>query len=69
MTNNTFKLDIIESPCIGQCCLNDDQICEGCYRSLDEIGQWTLVDDETRSQFLANIEERKRQATTTESAE
>lgn len=68
MTNNSFKLDIIESPCVGQCSLNDDKICEGCYRSLDEIGQWTLVDGATRRQFMQNIEQRRKNAASTESS-
>ncbi len=28
------------SPCIRNCCLDDDNICLGCFRSLDEILLW-----------------------------
>lgn len=59
MTDKIAELESIESPCIGQCCLNDRDICLGCYRSLDEITNWTLVDNETRRQYLENIAVRK----------
>ena len=28
----------VASPCIGICRIGDDDVCEGCHRSLDEIG-------------------------------
>ena len=60
MTNSLPELELIESPCIGQCCLNERDICLGCYRSLDEITSWTLVDNDTRREYLKNITERKK---------
>ncbi|MFA7554526.1 MAG: DUF1289 domain-containing protein [Spongiibacteraceae bacterium] len=32
---------IVKSPCIGVCVLNEGDICEGCYRSSEEIGRWS----------------------------
>lgn len=29
-----------KSPCINVCQLNSDNMCLGCYRTLDEIGSW-----------------------------
>jgi len=49
----------IESPCIRKCCLNEEDVCLGCFRSLTEITQWTIVDEETRLQFLKNSIKRK----------
>ncbi len=49
-----------KSPCVRNCCLDSDDICLGCFRSMTEITQWTLVDDLTRQQFLKNVAERKR---------
>ncbi|MCO4797713.1 MAG: DUF1289 domain-containing protein [Colwelliaceae bacterium] len=35
------------TPCVGQCGLNDDDICSGCYRSKKEISDWfDKTDDE-----------------------
>jgi len=52
--------DSIPSPCIRNCCLDINDICLGCFRSIDEITHWTLVDEQTRLQFLANAENRKK---------
>ncbi|CAN1508746.1 DUF1289 domain-containing protein [Limnohabitans sp. B9-3] len=31
----------VPSPCISVCRMSDDtQVCEGCWRTLDEIGAW-----------------------------
>ena len=35
----------IESPCVGQCCLDDKDMCVGCFRMMDEILSWGQVDD------------------------
>ena len=32
--------DIVKSPCIKQCRLNQRDICIGCYRSISEIVGW-----------------------------
>ncbi|MDD5579029.1 MAG: DUF1289 domain-containing protein [Methylobacter sp.] len=53
--------DSIVSPCIRNCCLNDDDICLGCFRSLNEIITWTQVDNKTLLQFLNNAEQRRRE--------
>lgn len=49
----------LNSPCIRNCCLDTNDICLGCFRSLSEITQWSLVDTETRKAFLNNAAERK----------
>jgi uncharacterized protein len=48
-----------QSPCIRNCCLGDDDICLGCFRSIEEIKQWTLVDKHRRSIFLQNAKQRR----------
>jgi predicted Fe-S protein YdhL (DUF1289 family) len=48
------------SPCVRNCCLNHDDICLGCFRSLDEIMLWTKVDENTRQEFLNNADIRKK---------
>lgn len=49
--------DPLASPCIRNCCLDDDDVCMGCGRSLEEIVSWgTASDDEKRA-----ILERSRQ--------
>ena len=48
-----------KSPCIRNCCLDNNDICLGCFRSLIEITEWALVDEEKKQVFLQNALKRK----------
>ncbi len=50
----------IESPCTRNCCLNEDDNCLGCFRSLDEITQWGSANDEQRQTVLDNCKRRRK---------
>jgi uncharacterized protein len=49
-----------QSPCAGNCCLNDELNCLGCFRSLEEIKTWGLVDEERRRAILQNAAVRRK---------
>lgn len=49
------------SPCIRQCCLDDDDICLGCYRSIKEITGWNEADEEERREILKRCRVRQQQ--------
>lgn len=49
----------ISSPCVNICCLDDEDICLGCYRSSDEICQWGSMDSEARKEVLKKVAERE----------
>jgi uncharacterized protein len=49
----------IQSPCVGNCCLDDDLTCLGCFRSLEEIKEWTVVHEHRRRVILRNAEQRR----------
>lgn len=51
----------MESPCIRNCCLDNNDICLGCFRSLTEITEWALVNEEKKQLFLKIARERKEQ--------
>jgi hypothetical protein len=51
----------IDSPCVRNCCLNEQDVCLGCFRSLDEICAWSQADGQSRLQFLDNAERRRQQ--------
>jgi len=53
--------DQLSSPCVRMCCLDNNDICLGCFRSLDEIKNWTQVDEQTRERFLTNAKNREQQ--------
>ncbi len=57
MTDNPPKK--IESPCIRHCCLDDNDICVGCYRSLTEITGWMSAPDTEKLEVLQRCEQRK----------
>jgi len=51
---------MIASPCINLCKMDARTgLCQGCYRTLDEITQWSRTDDTTRSQILNAVAERR----------
>lgn len=31
------------SPCVNVCTLDEDDVCTGCLRTLDEIGSWATM--------------------------
>lgn len=49
----------IPSPCVRNCCLDAQDVCLGCGRSLDEIRIWSEADDIQRGQILARAAERR----------
>ena len=55
--NNKTK---VASPCVDNCCLSDDDICMGCFRSLQEIRDWGGVSSLARLEILRRVEERKK---------
>ena len=48
-----------ESPCVRNCCLNDDDICMGCFRSLEEIKQWGGSDAFNKQAILVAAKARR----------
>lgn len=48
----------VKSPCISICALNDEDICEGCYRSTQEITDWTALTNPQKEQVLLKVNER-----------
>ena len=51
--------NIVQSPCVRNCCLDDDSTCVGCFRSLDEIKEWGIVDSRRRRMILQNANRRR----------
>lgn len=60
MTENTvWKRDEVESPCIKICVVHPEaRICTGCLRSIDEIGRWSRMSPEERSEIMAALPDR-----------
>jgi predicted Fe-S protein YdhL (DUF1289 family) len=47
------------SPCIQVCTLDDDQVCIGCGRTVDDIIAWTRLTDTEKWTVLAQSAERR----------
>lgn len=54
------KSSIKFSPCVRNCCLDDDDICIGCSRSIDEIMQWSQASEQRKKEIMRNVEVRKK---------
>lgn len=48
-----------QSPCINICSIEKNGLCQGCLRTLHEIGEWASASNERKNQILAAIESRK----------
>ncbi len=49
----------ISSPCLRKCCLDERDVCLGCYRKIDEITGWTAMSNEERQQTLERCQQRR----------
>jgi len=49
----------VASPCIRHCCLDDNDICLGCFRTLDEIKDWQSKTDSEKIAVLALCQNRR----------
>ena len=50
----------IPSPCIGVCAMNEATgLCEGCFRTIDEIRAWWDMEQQDKAQVMQEIEKRQ----------
>ena len=49
----------IESPCVRVCVVHPEaRICTGCYRTIDEIGQWSKMTSDERREIMEALPDR-----------
>lgn len=53
------KQEPVGSPCINICVLNEENVCLGCFRNLDEIALWPQAELEVKEQILVNAVRRQ----------
>jgi predicted Fe-S protein YdhL (DUF1289 family) len=59
MTDEIWKREEIESPCIKICVVHPEaRICTGCFRSIDEITGWARMSREDRRAIMDALPER-----------
>jgi predicted Fe-S protein YdhL (DUF1289 family) len=55
-TDHIWARAEIESPCIKICVIHpESRLCTGCLRSIDEIGAWSRMTAEARSDVMAEL--------------
>ncbi|KIT15973.1 DUF1289 domain-containing protein [Jannaschia aquimarina] len=56
MSDETFRADRIDSPCIRICTIHPDtRLCVGCLRSLDEISDWSRMTPAARQAVMETL--------------
>ncbi len=54
--NNTTD---VKSPCVRNCCLNEEDVCMGCYRTIVEIIEWGQANNAERNTILKMAKQRE----------
>lgn len=49
----------IKSPCTNICKYDEDSICIGCFRTMDEITGWIFMSEARKKQALEEASQRK----------
>ncbi|WP_024618142.1 DUF1289 domain-containing protein [Pseudomonas kilonensis] len=49
----------VPSPCTGVCKLDEQKVCLGCLRHVEDIREWRSADDERRRVICAEAAKRK----------
>lgn len=49
------------SPCVDNCCLDENDVCIGCWRTLDEILAWRQLSDLEKTKIIDDCKIRQQQ--------
>ncbi|MBN2631360.1 MAG: DUF1289 domain-containing protein [Rhodobacteraceae bacterium] len=56
MTDEIWKRDEVDSPCVKLCAIHPEtRLCVGCYRSIDEITAWSRMTPDARHAVMAEL--------------
>jgi len=53
----------ITSPCVRNCCLDQQDVCIGCFRTLQQIMDWTSLDESQKLDVIKECEQRRLEKT------
>ena len=54
----------VPSPCISICVLDEEDVCQGCYRTADEITRWSSASAAEQQVMLEDSKSRRLDAQT-----
>ena len=49
----------VKSPCISVCALNEQDLCIGCWRSIDEIAGWARMSEVQKREVMVRVRARE----------
>jgi predicted Fe-S protein YdhL (DUF1289 family) len=49
----------VQSPCVSLCKLDEERVCVGCFRHVEDIREWRSADDDRRREIIAQAAARK----------
>ncbi|KPX20390.1 Uncharacterized protein ALO36_04226 [Pseudomonas syringae pv. tomato] len=49
----------VASPCVSLCRLDEQKVCLGCFRHVEDIREWRSADDDRRRQIRLNADQRR----------
>lgn len=49
----------VKNPCIQVCRYDDEGICIGCYRTMQEAANWFFLSEQQKTEVIRRTEERK----------
>lgn len=59
MSDDIWRRDEVESPCIKVCVIHPPtRLCTGCFRSIDEIAVWSRMSADERRTVMAELPDR-----------
>lgn len=64
MTDDIWRRDEVQSPCIKVCVIHPEaRLCTGCLRTIEEITVWSRMSPEARRAVMAELPTRQGQLT------
>lgn len=59
--DDVWKREEVDSPCVKLCVIHPTaEICMGCFRSTDEIAEWSTMPSEARKALIAELPQREK---------
>lgn len=55
MSDEIWNRDEIESPCTKVCVIHKTGLCVGCFRTLDEIAEWSNMSSDDRREIIETL--------------
>ena len=55
-----IRVPTLDKPCIRQCCLNEKDICMGCFRTFDDMKLWRMATQKEKLDILQYAKERRK---------